>query len=683
MFLRLVLFVLVSGLTISSTLAEVVRFEIQKREPFAKGKNFGKVGPYERIIGRVYYTIDPKLRQNQTIIDLKHAPRDKAGKVLFHSDLFILSPKDSTKGNGAILYDVNNRGKKLAMRFFNFASDNNDPKSAKDAGDGFLLRKGFTVVWSGWDGELLPGNNSLRLFAPVAKNDGKPITGPIRCEMVPTDDSKRIPVTRPGHGSYYPTEHGIKTATLTYRIRANDKRIPIPRDQWKLHVTKIDSDSPSQLPKVEIELPAGFKNGHLYEVIYEARDPLVHGTCFAGLRDLISAFKHGTGKDNPLTTKGKPTIKRAHGFGVSQSGRFLREFVYWGFNEDEQGRQVFDGVIPHVSGSGLGSFNHRFAQPTRHVTQHDHHDYPADRFPFTYATQYDPLSKQTDGILKRATATKTAPFILHTQSAAEYWTRSGSLAQTDPLGKRDAKIPANVRYYLFGGTQHGPGGYPPRKGAGKYLNNPGDYRPFLRALLLALDKWSKDGTPPPPSVMPSIAKKTLVDWKQSSTGFPNIPGIVYPKVIQCPPLLDFGPRWQSERIMDIQPPKQLAHYRVLVPRCNEDGNEIDCLSPPEVQVPVATYTGWNLRNKAVGAENELVSLTGSYIPFPVTEKEKAQTGDPRDSLEKRYGNLEKYLKQLKSACLALKAKGYLLDEDVARTMNIHKQRVAPLFEKVR
>ena len=676
------LVMLAGGILGGAASAEVIRFEIRKREPFAGGKKFGEVGAYERILGRVYYAIDPKLRQNRTIIDLQRAPRDKSGRVLFFGELFILAPKDLRRGNGAVLYDVNNRGNKLALRFFNYGGGGNDPQSAKDAGDGFLMRRGFTLVWSGWDGELLPGNNRLMLSVPVAKNGSKPITGRVRCEIVPTGNYKRTVVNWNNHGSYRPTSRGLKTATLTHRVRPYDKRVPIPRSQWAIHVTEVKSDSPSQLPKVELELPAGFKRGHIYELIYEARDPLVHGCCFAGLRDLISSFKHGAGKRNPLLVDGKPVIKRAHSFGVSQSGRFLREFLYSGFNEDERGRKVFDGVIPHVSGGGLGSFNHRFAQPTRHVTQHDHHDYPADRFPFAYETQKDPLSGITDGILKRAHATRTAPFVMHTQSSAEYWTRSGSLVHTDPLGERDAKLPANVRIYLFGGTQHGPGGYPPRKGSGKYPANPGDYRPFLRALLLSLDRWSRDGTPPPASVRPTIAAGSLVDWKQKKTGFPRIPGVEYPRVIQQPPRLDFGRRWQKERIIDLHPPGKVGRYRVLVPRCNADGNEVDCLSPPEVVVPIATYTGWNLRSKVAGAENELVSLRGSYFPFPVTMKERKASGDPRESLQERYGTLKTYVRKLRSACRELRSKGYLLEEDLARTIRIQKDRVGPFFSRI-
>jgi hypothetical protein len=663
--------------------AEVLRFEIESREPFAEGKAFGDAGPYERIVGRVRYALDPRLPQNRNVVDLELAKRDDDGKVTLFGDLFILAPRDLTKGNGAVLYDVNNRGNKLALRFFNYGGGGNDPRSAEHAGDGFLMRSGFTIVWSGWDGELLPGGNRLRLSPPIATEGDRPLTGPVRCEIVPKQNVTRTVVNWANHGSYRPTAKGIVEATLTHRVRPPDPRTPIPPEKWTIHVTDVSSDSPSQLPKVELEMTDGFQQGHVYELIYEGRDPLVQGTGFTALRDLISAFKYGQGESNPLLVDGKPVIRRAHGFGVSQSGRFLREFLYWGFNEDERGRKVFDGVIPHVSGSGLGSFNHRFAQPTRHVTQHDHHDYPADRFPFAYETQRDSLSAETDGILRRAAANDTAPCVLHTQSAAEYWTRSGSLAQTDPLGTRDAEPPSNVRIYLFGGTQHGPGRYPPGRGEGQNPANPADYRPFLRALVLALDRWAGGGEPAPPSVYPTIADGTLVAWDRESTRFPAIPGVRYPEVIQQPSFWDYGPRWQTERIIDRQPPVARGDYRVLVPRCGADGNEIGCLSPPEVAVPVATYTGWNLRSKEAGAENELVSLQGSYIPFPVSKADRQQSGDPRPSLEERYGTLEAYLDELETECRRLEKAGYLLLEDVRRTLSVQRDRVAPLFDQIK
>ena len=674
----------VAALLAASATAEVVRFEIQSREPFAGGITFGAAGAYERIVGRVHFELDPALAQNEEVVDLKLAPRNERGRVAFAGDLFILAPLDLRKGNGALLYDVNNRGNKLALRFFNFGGGGNDPRAAAHAGDGFLMRQGFTVVWSGWDGELLPGGNRLRLEPPSVSSGHPPITGVVRCEIVPTKDVTRSVVNWANHGSYRPTAAGLRGATLTHRVRPSDPRVPIPRDEWTLHTEELAATGSwaGQLPKVELAVPNGLKRGHIYELIYEARDPLVMGTCFTAVRDLIAAIKYGGGANNPLLLDGNPVIRRAHGFGVSQSGRFLRELLYWGLNEDERGRKVFDGVIPHVSGAGLGSFNHRFAQPTRHVTQHDHHDYPADRFPFAYESQQDPLSGRTDGILLRTLKSRTAPFVLHTQSAAEYWTRSGSLVHTDPLGLRDAAPPENVRIYQFGGTQHGPSVFPPGRGDGRHTANPGDYRPFLRALLLALDRWSREGTPAPPSVYPTIAKRVLVEWDRTSTGFPAIPGVRYPRVIQQPSLWDYGPRWLTDGIVDKQPPGSRGDYRVRVARCGLDGNELGCLLPPEVAAPVATYTGWNLRRKDVGAEGELVSLQGSYLPFPITRSDREKANDPRPSLEERYGTLERYLARLEEECRKLVAGGYLLEEDAQRIMRVQRERVAPLFAKI-
>lgn len=665
--------------TASPNLAEVVGFRIEKRERFADGQEFGNSGPYARIIGKVDYAIDPAMRQNQAIVDVGLAPRNQAGKVEYSGDLFILAPADLSKASGGLLYDVNNRGNKLALRFFN-DTGGNDPKTVADAGDGFLMRHGFIIVWSGWDGELLPGGDRLRLATPVATYSGRTITGLVRCEIVPASDTTRSDVNWANHGSYRPTNFGLQSATLTHRLRATDKRVQIPRDQWTLHISSNASDAASQLPRVELELPAGLRKGHIYELIYEAQDPLVHGVCFASVRDLVAALRSGAGKNNPLLRDGKPVIRRAIGFGVSQSGRFLREFLHAGFNEDEAGRKVFDGVIPHVSGAGLGSFNHRFAQPTRHVNQHDHHDYPGDRFPFAYETQSDPISGQTDGVLKRATETNTTPVVLHTQSAGEYWTRSGSLAHTDTLGNTDSKVPANVRIYLFGGTQHGPAAFPPTGGDGQNLPNPADYRPFLRSLLLALDRHVQDGSPLPKSVYPRIADGTLVDWKRSATGFPAIPKVRYPEVIQQPPLLDFGPRWIELRIIDVQPPKYVGHYRVRVPRCGADGNELGCLLPAEVGVPLATFTGWNLRSRNAGAENELVSLGGSYIPFAKTKKERERNRDPRLSALERYGSMERYSRELTAYLKRLHADGYVLNEDIGRVAEKLIARARPILD---
>jgi hypothetical protein len=451
----------------------------------------------------------------------------------------------------------------------------------------------------------------------------------------------------------------------------------------RLPIAKVENGVPGTLGQIRMRLAGGFRPGYIYELICEAEGPIVQGVGYLAVRDLISFLRYDAGKQNPLRGgDGKPVITRAHGFGVSQSGRFLRNYVYLGSNADEADRKVFDGLIPHVAGGGLGFFNHRFAQPTRHNGQHEEHLYPADYFPFNYGDAVDPFSKRTDGILRRTAGeqARLLPKIMHTQSAAEYWHRSGSLVHTDAQGKTDATIPGTVRVYAFGGTQHGPVSDPPGRGIADNLNNPGDYRPYLRGLLDALDAWVKDGTAPPPSVYPRVDQKTLVDWKQANTSFPAIPGVRYPEVIQQPPVSDLGPEFASRGIITIEPPRVRGHYVVLVPKSGPDGNDLGTLLPPEVAVPLATYTGWNLRHRDVGAEGMLASLAGSYLPFPRTAAERRKTGDPRESIEERYGSFDEYRKRFTAACDGLVKQRYLLKEDADRLIaNRAKQK--ELFSK--
>jgi hypothetical protein len=653
--------------------AELIALDIQRREPFAGGAAFGDIGPYEKIVGVARFAVDPAEAHNRSIVDLTLAPRNADGKVEFESDVFILAPKDPARGNGAILYDVNNRGNKLALRFFNGGPGGNDPAKEADAGDGFLFRRGYTLVWCGWIGELLPGDHRLLLRAPVATDGGKPIRGVVRYEMVTDTPAQTLPLSRrEGHGSYSPSRRGEAEGALTWRLRETDERVPIPRGQWSLErqpIAKVEHGVAGTLGQVRLRLAGGFRPGYIYELICEAEGPIVQGLGYAAVRDLVSFLRHNTGAGNPLgAAASKPAIRRALGFGVSQSGRFLRNFVYLGFNRDEKDRKVFDGLMPHVAGGGLGFFNHRFAQPTRHNGQHEEHLYPGDAFPFTYGPAVDPFSKRTDGISLHGDGKedpRLLPKIMHTQSAAEYWHRSGSLVHTDPLGKKDAEIPAGVRIYAFGGTQHGPAGDPPGRGIADNLLNPADYRPYLRALLDALDAWVRDGTPPPPSVYPRIDHGTLVDWHQASTSFPSLPGVRYPEVIQRPAALDFGPEF-AHGLISVEPPRIRGHYVVLVPKSGPDGNDLGTLLPPEVAVPLATYTGWNLRRRDAGAEAMLVSLSGSMIPLPRTRAERQANGDPRESIEERYGSFEDYRRRFAATCDDLVKRRYLLQEDADR-----------------
>ncbi|MBI3821627.1 MAG: hypothetical protein HY289_02995 [Planctomycetes bacterium] len=653
--------------SVSTVRAEVVEFKVLKREPFAGGQAFGDVGPYEQITALARFAVDPKNERNRAIVDLDLAPKNADGKVEFASDVVILAPKNLAKGNGAIFYDVNNRGNKLALGMFNRPPGGPAPSKDNPAGDGFLMRKGYTVVWSGWIGELLPGDGRLLLQAPQAHENGKLIKGIVRHETSSDTKVKSMVLSRrPNHGSYPPTKEGEANAVLTKRAMEKDKGEVVPRDQWKLvqaPLRPVTDGVPQTLPEIRLEIDAGFEPGWLYEVVYEGEGSLVQGVGLASVRDLISFFRFRISGKNPLRDEqGVPALHRAYAFGVSQSGRFLRHLLYQGFNEDTQGRIVFDGLIPHVAGGGLGFFNHRFAQPNRHNGQHEDHLYPADVFPFTYGPSTDPYSKRTDSILGRYAKSKVQPKVMHTQSAAEYWHRAGSLVHTDPLGKTDADIPDNVRIYSFGGTQHGPAAFPPAKGNSDNYTNFADYRPFLRGLLVALDEWVREDKAPPASIYPRFADRTLVAPTRAATGFPKIPGVRFPTVIQQPSYNDFGPMFASKGIITIEPPKVGGDYVVLVPKGDADGNDTGMLLPPEVAVPLGAYTGWNLRKKTIGADGALASLQGSFIPFPLDDKAK----DPRPTLSKRYADVKAYVGFLDDACIPLVRERYIVAEDRPR-----------------
>jgi hypothetical protein len=654
--------------------AELVRVDITSREPHAGGRPFGERGPYERLRGKAFFEVDPESPGNQAVVDLDLAPRNARGRVEFSADLEILAPRDLSRSNGAVFYEVNNRGNRTS------------PGVVAGGAEDFFFARGFIVAWSGWIAELLPGGGRLRLEAPVATAEGKPITGLVRAEMCPDAEAERLPISHwPNHGSYEPTARGEREAALTWRLREKDRRVAIPRLQWRLEKEWVEADGErSLLPRIDLVVSGGFAPGGIYELVYEAEGPIVQGLGFAGIRDLISCFKHVRDERNPLRLEGgAPAVRLAYGFGTSQSGRALRQFLHDGFNADESSRQVFDGVIPHVAGGGLGSFNHRFASPTRHNAQHDSHLYPADVFPFAYGDGRDPLSGRSGGILRRARETGAVPKVFHTQSSSEYWHRAGSLVHTDPLGERDAEIPPEVRIYTFGGTQHGPGSglpEPRRPGSdGQLPSNPADYRPLLRALVVALDAWVRDGVEPPPSVYPRIADGTLAGWRVDESGWRPLPGVRYPEVIHAPELLDRGPEWERHRRAALEPPVSRGVYGVKVPACGADGNERGTLLLPCVAVPVATYTSWNLRGRSLGAETELLSLRGGYIPFARDAAARQAAGDPRPALLEAYRSFEDYLERYRRAARDLTERRYLLEEDLPALEALAGKRRA-LFE---
>ena len=624
--------------------AEVIRFVVTSREPFGEAVA-DKVGPYERIRGRVVYSLDPELEANAAIVDLDRALTNGEGRVEFYGDVEILAPRDLRLAQPTVLYDINNRGRRLW------------------GGEPFFLRRGYVTVSGGWIAEVRVDPRRLRLEAPVAHDDdGVPLAGLVRAEIITEAATTRVTISDRNQLAYEPVLAELPQATLTKRLREADPPQPIPRDAWSLHVVTGPREEGSGLIDAAVELDGGFEPGWIYELVYTARGPVVQGTGFAAIRDLVSFLRYDRSDENPLrSATGEPVALRVIGEGRSQSGRALRMFLHEGFNADEQGRRVFDGAMPVIAGGGQGFFNHRFASPTRTATQHAGHLYPVDVFPFTYGDQKDPFTGRTDGILRRARAAGVVPKVMHLDTSSEYWHRSASLVVTDPTGARDAGLPEGVRVYVFGGAQHSPATGPSERG--QLPPNPTNYRPLQEALFLALDRWITDGAPPPPSVHPRIADGTLTDWRADAAGWQPLPGVRYPEVIQQPERLDYGPAFEAERRIDHHPPLRTGkRYAVRVPAFDADNNEVGMLQLPALAVPVATYTSWNLRNPAIGAEDELLGLAGGYIPFPVAEAERTAAGDPRTDLAVRYDGFDDYLAQYMAAARHLVGEGYLLEE---------------------
>ena len=566
----------------------------------------------------------------------------------FYGDFEIIAPLDRSLAQPTVLYDVNNRGRR------------------RWGMQPFFLRHGYVTVWSGWIAQVPPDPSLLRLEAPVALDeDYVPVTGTVRAEMISDAPTDRLAVSDRRQLAFEPVVGALSRATLTRRLRERDAPEPVPRDQWEFILTKAPREEGSGLIEGDVRLEGGFEPGVIYELTYEALGSVVQGAGFAAIRDFVSFLRHDDSSMNPLRDgRRRRLAQRVIGEGRSQSGRALRMFLYEGFNADEQGRIVFDGVMPVVAGGGQGFFNHRFASPTRTATEHSGHLYPVDVFPFTYGEETDPFTGRTDSLLRRARASVTAPKVMHFDTSSEYWHRSASLVVTDPTGRRDSEIPDDVRVYVFGGSQHGPSRGPSDRG--QLPPNPNVYQPFLETLYLALDRWVTDGTPPPPSMHPRIADGTLVGWKADEAAWTAIPGVRYPTSIQQPDHLDYGEEFATKRRIDNHPPVRSGkRYGVRVPALDADNNETGVLRMPAVVVPVATYTGWNLRNPAIGAPDAPLGLAGGYIAFPRTKADREASGDPRPSVRERYGGFDAYRARIMRAAEALVAEGYLLNEHVA------------------
>jgi Alpha/beta hydrolase domain len=628
----------------------LIRLKIDRMEPFAEGKAFGSAGSYLRIAGTAYGELDPHHPLNRVIINLDKAPRNARGLVEYETDFDIMRPADAERGNRKILYEVVNRGRKNLLPVLHEAPETsaeafNDPVTETDAGTGFTFRAGYTLVWSGWDPDAPRANHGLSMRAPVATDADAPIVKTIRDEFV---FGTRVPTTRlTAPLSYEAATLEQNQARLTVRVSEGDPRREIPASQWAY----ADSRSIKLLPE-----GTAFQPGLIYDFWYPAKDPKVLGIGFAATRDLVSFLRYETrdraGNANPVALNGGDSgIRAVLAFGVSQSGRYLRDHVALGFNQDEAGRKVFDGILSHVAGIGKVFANYEFGQPYRTRTQHEDHWFPENHFPFAHATLTDPVTGQTGGLWR---GDGFDPLVIEVNTSTEYWQKGASLLHTDPLGQQDIAIPSSVRHYLVAGTQHGGrSGMRAARGSGIHPRNPHDPTPALRALLVALDRWVTEGVEPPPSRVPTLAAGTLVAPK--NVQFPVIPGVQAPGFANR---VDVITDWVHPELTPA------SAYTPLVSQVDGDGNEIAGIRLPAIAVPLATHTGWNLY-KAPYPEGELCDREGSYVPFARNKAERLANGDPRPSLEERYGNHETYVRRVKEVVRELQDARLLLPDDAA------------------
>lgn len=639
--------------------AAVERVEVLERTSFASGMTFGQIGAYEKIRGIAYFALDPDAPANARIADLKRAPRDARGRVTFTSEFIVLRPV--TAQASTLLYDVNNRGSIAILGQVNGRGPaNNDPTTVADAGDGFLMRHGFTLLFSAWTWDVAPPSPGVRplVFAPpVAKGPGGgTIKGPVENEFIvsaPTDVTTYAGLRGL---TYEPATPGDPLARLTQRSRPNDRRLPVARDHWHF-VPPEQSGGPGR-----VQLEGGFKPGVIYELTYVAKDPYVTGAGLAGIRDLLAYFR-----DHSF--EGSPPPRPMLIFGISQSGRIIGRMLHDGLDVDETGRLAFDGAYMQVPGAGgSAGFNSRFVQPTRHPSMLEEHDYPSDTFPFTTSPSRDPLSGKTASYLDNAgDANGLRPKLIVANNSTEFWNRDASLIGTTPDGAKDVAPAENVRLYAFMGAQHYVGRSRTRA---PYVNcvSTTDHYLAMRALILALERWTSLGTPPPATAYPRISDGTLVSLAAYRNEFPKGVGLIPPEQNLREPRLDFGPRFAEQGVATHVPPVHGPAFETRVPSPDADGNDRGGVRLVELRVPLGTHTGWNERAPETGFPWATARFDGSFVPFARTEAERRDAGDPRPSLEARYATREDFAAKLRDATNQQVSTGFLLEEDVDRAI---------------
>ena len=617
-----------------------VRLEIIARDPAYGGRTFGSHGAYERIRGTAHMRIDPLDPANAGIVDIKLAPRAADGMVAYDIDVVIMRPINAGKARQVMIYEVVNRGKKLLGTLNDAGFGEGD---AISPGNAFLLRQGYTLVWSGWQGDIA-GPDLIGARLPIAHRHGRSINGIVATEAVFDNPTTRTIILP------YPSAEVSQTgARLTVQPQPDDPRRAIPKSHWRV----VDGR------QVVIERSNSANLGEIYRFEYVARDPQVMGLGFAATRDFVSWLRKRQ-SGNPLSDLA-PELCGASckklpddifattiALGISQSGRYLRDFLWQGFNRDIAGRRVFDGMMPIVAGARRTFTNFRFAEPGRFSRQHEDHNVPGFDFPFTYTTLKDPATGRSDGLLKRCMRDDTCPQVFHVDTSAEFWQAGASLVGTGGT-THDVAFPANVRAYAIAGGAHWPG---ISMDACTYQANPMNYAPVLRSLLTELVAWTTGQATPPDSQWPRLADGDLQD-----VGKLKAPFKPWARVINRP----IAPAGKSD-------------WPLLVPAIDDDGNDRAGIRMPHIAAPLGTYLGWNLRDKGYG-EGNLCFVYGSYVPF-APRNVSGVPNDSRRSLAERYSEPGMRKQAFTAATDALLADRLLLQEDAERlNMEVAKTEV--------
>ena len=644
----LTVLVLIAGCALAqrsapSAPAVIENLVVTARKPAFDGRSFGAAGPYEFISAVATVSLDPGAPSNTRIVDLA-AAAGPDGRVHYRTDVAILRPASASNASGTLLVDIANRGNKLALA--RLADGANQVDTAAQAGHGWLMRQGHTLVWIGWQGDVPLGKagDTIGTDFPVARaSDGSSLEGEVQEEFIFDNAATRnkAPLTYPAARS------AAGTARLTVQSHVNAPVVSLPATAWRFTGER----------EVEIDRAAGFDGGAIYTLVYRARDPRPMGLGMSALRDVTTFLKasapDAAGQAHPLSDL-KPRVTVV--LGISQSGRFLRDFVWEGFNADVQGGRVFDAAMPLIAGSRKSYVNMRFAQPGRFSRQHEDRFFPGDQFPFTYATTTDPLTGRTDGIFARCAPTGTCPKLMHLDSNLEFWQARASLLTVDGEG-RPVPLPEDVRLYLMGSTQHGPA-IQSTAGICQQPNNTAVQAPLVRSLFQRLVTWARDGQPPPASRYPrDMVDMAVLD--RAAIGFPDLSslGVRFPQVFNTLAVVD------PARI-PLQPDPQ-RKYQSFLPRTNADGHDRMAVRMPDIEVPLATYSGWSLRRTGF-AEGQLCGLNGVQIPLAKDAAERQRQGDPRPSIAERYATRTFYVRQVQAATEQLQADGFLLAEDGAR-----------------